>query len=66
MDDLGVEIKGDSLKDKKILLGITGGIAATQSVKLLRELRRYQAEISVIMTDAAQKVITPSRNILGR
>ena len=59
MDDLGVEIKGDSLKDKKILLGITGGIAATQSVKLLRELRRYQAEITVIMTDAAQKVITP-------
>ena len=59
MDDLGVEIKGDSSKDKKILLGITGGIAATQSVKLLRELRRYQAEITVIMTDAAQKVITP-------
>ncbi len=59
MDDLGVKIKGDSLKGKKILLGITGGIAATQSIKLLRELRRYQAEITVIMTDAAQKVITP-------
>ena len=57
MDDLGVNIKGDSLKGKKILLGITGGIAATQSIKLLRELRRYQAEITVIMTDAAQKVI---------
>ena len=59
MDDLGVNIKGDSLKGKKILLGITGGIAATQSIKLLRELRRYQAEITVIMTDSAQKVITP-------
>jgi phosphopantothenoylcysteine decarboxylase/phosphopantothenate--cysteine ligase len=59
MDDLGVEIKGDSLKDKKILLGISGGIAATQSVKLLRELRRYQAEITVMMTEGSQKIITP-------
>ena len=59
MDDLGVEIKGDSLKDKRILLGITGGIAATQSVKLLRELRRFQCEVTVIMTESAQKVITP-------
>jgi phosphopantothenoylcysteine decarboxylase/phosphopantothenate--cysteine ligase len=59
MDDLGVDTKGDSLQGKKILLGISGGIAATQSVKLLRELRRYQANITVIMTNAAQKVITP-------
>ena len=59
MDDLGVETKGDSLKDKNILLGISGGIAATESVKLLRELRRYGANITVIMTKSAQKVITP-------
>jgi len=59
MGDLGVEIKGDSLTGKKILLGISGGIAATQSVKLLRELRRYGAEMTVMMTHSAQKVITP-------
>ena len=59
MNDLGVNIKGDSLEGKKVLLGISGGIAATQSIKLLRELRRYQADITVIMTNAAQKVITP-------
>ncbi|MBJ99950.1 MAG: bifunctional phosphopantothenoylcysteine decarboxylase/phosphopantothenate--cysteine ligase CoaBC [Euryarchaeota archaeon] len=59
MGDLGVEIKGDSLKDKRILLGITGGIAATQGVKLLRELRRFQCDVTVIMTESAQKIITP-------
>ncbi|CAI8230585.1 MAG: Coenzyme A biosynthesis bifunctional protein CoaBC [Methanobacteriota archaeon] len=59
MNDLGVETKGDSLKGKNILLGISGGIAATESVKLLRELRRYGAKITVIMTNSAQKIITP-------
>jgi len=58
-DDLAVEVKGDSLKNKKILFGITGGIAATESIKLLRELRRYQAELTVMMTESAQNIITP-------
>ena len=57
--DTDVEVRGHSLSGKSILLGITGGIAATEAVRLCRELRRYGAEITVIMTTAAAKVITP-------
>lgn len=59
MRDTDVEISGDSLKGRNILLGISGGIAACDSVRLARELRRHGANLSVIMTPAAQKIITP-------
>ena len=48
-----------SLKDKKILLGITGGIAAYKSVYLLRLLKREGADVRVVMTRAATKFVTP-------
>ena len=57
--DVDVVRHGNSLEGKRILLGITGGIAAVESVRLGRELRRHGAEIHVIMTKAATKVITP-------
>ena len=57
--DTGVLIKGDSLKDKNILFAITGGIAATESVKVSRELRRYGANLTIIMSKEAEKIITP-------
>lgn len=57
--DVDVVSHGNSLEGKRILLGITGGIAAVESVRLGRELRRHGAEIHVIMTKAATKVITP-------
>ena len=57
--DVDVEVRSTALRARRILLGISGGIAATQSVKLLRELRRHGAEVEVIMTRAAQQVITP-------
>ncbi|MEC7142962.1 MAG: bifunctional phosphopantothenoylcysteine decarboxylase/phosphopantothenate--cysteine ligase CoaBC [Candidatus Thermoplasmatota archaeon] len=57
--DVDVVTHGNSLDGKRILLGITGGIAAVESVRLGRELRRHGAEIHVIMTEAATKVITP-------
>ncbi len=41
------------LKDKKILLGISGGIAAYKSVYLLRELVKRGAQVKVIMTPMA-------------
>jgi phosphopantothenoylcysteine decarboxylase / phosphopantothenate---cysteine ligase len=44
---------------KKILLGITGSIAAYKSVSLIRELIRKGAEVKVIMTPAAKDFITP-------
>ncbi len=57
--DTDVESAGDSLKGRQIVLGFTGGIAAVETVKLARELRRYGAELTVIMTASAQRIITP-------
>ena len=47
------------LGGKRILLGITGGIAAYKSAELLRELQRGGADIQVVMTDSACQFITP-------
>ena len=47
------------LGGKRILLGITGGIAAFKSAELLRELQRGGADIQVVMTDSACQFITP-------
>ena len=45
--------------NKKILLGICGGIAAYKSAYLVRELTRAGAIVRVVMTAAAQQFITP-------
>lgn len=47
-----------SLKGKKILLGITGSIAAFKSVNLLRLLVKEGAEVRVILTPYAEKFVT--------
>lgn len=47
------------LTSKKILLGITGGIAAYKSVELIRQLRMLGAEVRVVMTQHAKAFITP-------
>ena len=57
--DTGVDIQSDALLGKRILLAITGGIAAVESVRLSRELRRHQASITVMMTNEATKIISP-------
>lgn len=49
----------NSLVNKRILLGITGGIAAYKSAELVRQLRRAGADVRVVMTPAAQEFITP-------
>ena len=43
-----------------IILCVTGSIAATESVKLARELRRNDAEVKCFMSDAACKIIDPN------
>jgi phosphopantothenoylcysteine decarboxylase/phosphopantothenate--cysteine ligase len=48
-----------SLVNKKIVLGISGGIAAYKSAELARALIQEGAEVQVIMTEAAQQFITP-------
>lgn len=45
--------------NKKIVLGICGGIAAYKSAYLVRELTRLGATVRVVMTASAQKFITP-------
>jgi len=47
-----------SLQNKRILLGVTGGIAAYKSADLVRRLREAGAEVRVVMTDAACEFIT--------
>lgn len=47
------------LENKRILLGITGSIAAYKSALLARELQRRGAEVRVVMSQAAIDFITP-------
>ena len=47
------------LADKKILLGVTGGIAAYKSAELVRLLIKAGAEVRVVMTPAAQEFVQP-------
>jgi phosphopantothenoylcysteine decarboxylase/phosphopantothenate--cysteine ligase len=47
------------LNGKRVLLGVTGGIAAYKAAELVRLLRRAGAEVQVVMTAAAGQFITP-------
>ena len=47
------------LNGKKILLGVTGGIAAYKAPLLVRELVKHGADVQVIMTRAAREFVTP-------
>jgi phosphopantothenoylcysteine decarboxylase/phosphopantothenate--cysteine ligase len=47
------------LTGKRILLGITGGIAAYKAAELVRLLARAGADVRVAMTEAATRFITP-------
>jgi phosphopantothenoylcysteine decarboxylase/phosphopantothenate--cysteine ligase len=47
------------LTGKKIILGVTGGIAAYKAVELLRLLTKAGADVHVIMTRSAEEFITP-------
>lgn len=48
-----------TLSNRRILLGITGGIAAYKSAELTRLLVKAGAEVRVVMTQAATEFITP-------
>ncbi len=47
------------LKGKKILLGVTGSIAAYKAAFLVRELKKEGAEVKVVLTHHAKSFITP-------
>jgi phosphopantothenoylcysteine decarboxylase/phosphopantothenate--cysteine ligase len=50
---------GSTLSGKKVLLGITGGIAAYKTAELCRNLTKAGASVRVVMTAGAQQFITP-------
>ncbi|MCA9330396.1 bifunctional phosphopantothenoylcysteine decarboxylase/phosphopantothenate--cysteine ligase CoaBC, partial [Candidatus Saccharibacteria bacterium] len=47
------------LKDQKILIGITGGIAAYKILELIRRLREQGALVKTILTNSSKQFITP-------
>ncbi|MBN2410892.1 bifunctional phosphopantothenoylcysteine decarboxylase/phosphopantothenate--cysteine ligase CoaBC [candidate division KSB1 bacterium] len=44
---------------KKILIGITGGIAVYKTAELVRQFKKAGAQVRVVMTDAATKFVSP-------
>ncbi len=48
-----------SLLNKKIVLGISGGIAAYKTPELARQLMQEGASVQVVMTEAATQFVTP-------
>ena len=51
--------KSKKLSKKRIILGVTGSIAAVETIKLSRELIRHGANVIPVMTRAATKIIHP-------
>ena len=56
---MGAETTPGTLTGKRVALGVTGSIAAYKAVSLLRALTRQGAGVSVVMTKAATKFVTP-------
>jgi len=48
-----------TLKNRSVLLGVSGGVAAYKAVELVRRLKDKGASVTVMMTGAAQQFITP-------
>jgi phosphopantothenoylcysteine decarboxylase/phosphopantothenate--cysteine ligase len=51
--------KSTELEGKRIVMGITGSIAAVECFSTIRELIRHGAEVIPVMTKEAQKLVTP-------
>ncbi|ADL12959.1 bifunctional phosphopantothenoylcysteine decarboxylase/phosphopantothenate--cysteine ligase CoaBC [Acetohalobium arabaticum] len=47
------------LKNKSILLGVTGGIAAYKALEIVSSLKKLGAEVDVIMTESATEFVQP-------
>lgn len=64
----GIVEKITLLRDKHIILGVTGSIAAYKTVDLASKLTQAGALVEVIMTEAAQKFVTPLtfQSVTGR
>jgi|KBSSwiStaDraftv2_1062776.scaffolds.fasta_scaffold247882_2 phosphopantothenoylcysteine decarboxylase/phosphopantothenate--cysteine ligase len=54
-----VEQETEALRGRRILVGVTGGIAAYKTAMLVSRLAQRGVEVTVAMTDAATKFVTP-------
>jgi phosphopantothenoylcysteine decarboxylase/phosphopantothenate--cysteine ligase len=54
-----MNIPNNLLKNKKILLAVTGSIASYKSLELVRLFTKAGAEVKVVMSSAAKKFVTP-------
>jgi len=54
-----VPMAGPASSPRRIVLGVTGGIAAYKSAELVRRLAERGAEVQVVMTAGAQRFVTP-------
>jgi len=52
--------KSEKLKGRKIVLGITGSIAAVEDVKLIRELIRHGADVVPVMSREGARIVHPN------
>jgi phosphopantothenoylcysteine decarboxylase/phosphopantothenate--cysteine ligase len=52
-------VKRKRLNDRKVLLGITGSVAAYKAPDLIKALKEEGASVSVVMTDASSRFVTP-------
>jgi phosphopantothenoylcysteine decarboxylase / phosphopantothenate---cysteine ligase len=48
----------DVLAGARVLLGVSGGIAAYKAAELARELQRAGAEVQPLLTEAAEQLVT--------
>lgn len=48
-----------ALQDKRIIVGVTGGIAAYKTATLVSRLAQAGAQVTVVMTDGATRFVTP-------
>ncbi|MFI4855238.1 MAG: flavoprotein [Phycisphaerales bacterium JB065] len=48
-----------ALDGRRVLVGVTGGVAAYKAVALVSRLTQSGAQVSVVMTEAATKFVTP-------
>ena len=49
----------NGLSNKRIIVGVTGGIAAYKSAEIVRRLQDRGAEVRVVMTPGAEEFLRP-------
>ena len=54
-----MKIPADLLKGRRVLLGVSGSIAAYKALELVRLYVKAGAEVKVVMTDAAKRFVAP-------